>query len=167
MLEGFRIKKGSTKRLTAIFVDTAGIAKTGLTVGVRVIRVSDDKFLKSDGTWTASPSTEYTATEWDGTNMPGVYYFDFAVPDGLDEYLIRFDGGAGAANRYQFTWLEAVVIDEADMHKVKAALVNKQKQSIADGVVTIYDDDDTTELVTLTPSVDDVDDPTQNILTPS
>ena len=166
MLDGMRVKKNSTRRLTAVFVDSAGNAKTGLAVTVRVIRVSDDKFLKNDATWTASPSTEYTATEWDGTDMPGVYYFDFALPDAIDQYFVRFDGSAGVANRYQYAWLEAVKLDEADLHKAKAALVNKQKQMIADGVVTIMDDDGTTSLMTLTPNVDDVDNPTENILTP-
>ena len=167
MLEGMRVKRNSTRRLTAVFVDSVGNAKTGLAVTVRIIRASDDEFLKNDATWTASPSTEYTATEWDGTDLPGVYHFDFALPDAIDQYFVRFDGGTAAANRYQYTWLEAVALDEADLHKAKAALVNKQKQTIADGVVTVYDDDDTTELVTLTPSVDDVDNPTENVLTPA
>ncbi len=167
MLDTKRVKKGATPRLVALFVDTAGALKTGLTVTVRVIRTSDDEFLKNDATWTAAPSTEYTATEWDNTNEPGVYYFDFALPDSIDQYLIRFDGSGSAATRYQFAWLEAVKLDEADIHEAKAALVNKQKQSISDGVVTIYDDDGTTPLVTMAPSVDDVDNPTENILTPS
>lgn len=112
MFDAIRAKKGTTQRLTAMFVDTAGALKTGLTVSVRVIRVSDDKFLKNDATWTAAPSTEYTATEWDSANMPGVYYYDFAIPDtkAPDEYMIRFDGSADAATRYQFAWLEAIDI---------------------------------------------------------
>ena len=54
-----------------------------------------------------------------------------------------------------------------EIHKVKAALVNKRIQTIATGVVLIKDDDASTTLVTLTPSVDDADNPTQNIITPS
>ena len=167
MLECMRVKKNTTKRLVAIFVDSSGSLKTGLTVTVRVLRTSDDKFLKNDGTWTMTPSTEYTATEWDGTDMPGVYYFDFSLPDAIDQHLVRFDGSDEAANRHPFAWVEAVKLDELDMHKAKAALVNKQKQTISDGVVTIYDDDGTSSLITMTPSVDDVDDPTENVLTPS
>jgi hypothetical protein len=166
MLESTRVKKNSTRRLVAVFVDAAGAAKTGLTVTVRILRASDDQYLKNDGTWTAAPSTEYGATAWDGTNMPGVYCFDFTLPDVIDQYFVRFDGSTGAANRYQYAWLEAVRLNEEDLHKAKAALVNKQKQSISTGVVTILDDDGTTALMTLTPSVDDVDNPAENILTP-
>ncbi|MBN2560667.1 MAG: hypothetical protein JXQ75_07030 [Phycisphaerae bacterium] len=167
MFDCIRVKKGTTERLTATFVDATGDLKDGLTVTVRVIRSTDDKYLKNDGTWTAAPSTEYSAAELDGTNMPGVYYFDLSLPDAIDQYLVRFDGSADAANRYQFARIEAVRLDEEDLQKAKAALVNKQKQTIADGVVTIYDDDGTTSLVTMTPGVDDVDNPTENILTPS
>ena len=167
MFDCIRVKKGTTHRLVATFVDTAGDLKDGLAVTVRAMRAGDNKFLKNDGTWTSTPSTEYTATEWDGTNMPGVYTFDFSIPDAIDQYIVRFDGGAGAANRYQYAWVEAVKLDEADLHKAKAALVNKQKQTISDGVVTVYDDDGSTELVTLTPSVDDEESPTENILMPS
>jgi hypothetical protein len=167
MLESIRVKKNSTRRLVAVFVDAAGASKTGLTITVRVLRVSDDQYLKNDGTWTAAPSTEYPATAWDGTNMPGVYYFDFALPDAIDQYFVRFDGSTGAANRYQYAWLEAVKLDEADLHQAKAVLVNKQKQTISTGVVTVMDDDGTTALMTMTPSVDDVDNPTENILTPT
>ena len=167
MLESIRVKKNSTRRFVGIFVDAAGNAKTGLSPTVRVLRASDDKYLKNDDTWTAAPSTEYAAAEWNAENVPGVYYFDFSLPDAVDEYALRFDGGAGAANRYQYAWIEAVPIDEADLHKAKAVLANKQKQAIATGVVTIMDDDGATSLITLTPSVDDVDNPTENILTPS
>ncbi len=144
--------------------EIAAVLRSGRT---RVLKAGGDQYMKNDGTWTAVPSTEYTATAWDGVHMPGVYYFDFSLPDAVDEYALRLDGGAGAANRYQYAWIEAVPIDEADMHKAKAALVNKQKQAIATGVVTIMDDDGATSLITLTPSVDDVDNPTENVLTPS
>ncbi|MFH1419450.1 MAG: hypothetical protein ABII12_14335 [Planctomycetota bacterium] len=167
MFDCLRVKKGTTCRLLAAYVNAAGGFENGLTVTVRVMRAGDNKFLKSDETWTSAPSGEHTATEWDGSNMPGVYYFDLLLPDTIDQYLIRFDGGAAAANRYQFAWIETVRLDEADLHKAKAALVNKQVQTIDTGVVTIKDDDGTTDLVTLTPGVDDVESPTQNVLTPS
>jgi len=55
----------------------------------------------------------------------------------------------------------------AELHLCKAALVNKQVQTIATGVVQIKDDDAVTTLRTLTPSVDDVNSPTQNVVTPA
>ncbi|MEE8170972.1 MAG: hypothetical protein V3T70_10530, partial [Phycisphaerae bacterium] len=55
----------------------------------------------------------------------------------------------------------------SEVHLAKAAAVNKQIQTIATGVVEIKDDDGTTTLKTMTPSVDDQNAPTQNILTPS
>jgi hypothetical protein len=166
MLDCAYVKKGSTQRLVALFMDAAGGLKTALNVGVRVIRKSDGHYLRDDGTWAAVPNGEPAATEWDAIYDPGVYFFDWTVPDAIDEYLVRFDGGNAAANRYQFVYLRAVKIDAADLHKAKAALVNKQVQTIHTGVVTIKDDDGATALMTLTPSVDDTDNPMQNILTP-
>ncbi len=167
MLDSIRVKKGTTRRLIAVYVDAAGALKTGLAVGVRVVRVSDGKYLKNDGTWSSTPTSEPAGVEWSAANNPGVYYYDFAVPAASDQYLLRIDGGSAAANRYAYAWLEAVAVDDADLYKIKAALINKQKQAIATGVVTIMDDDGSTPLVTLTPSVDDPDSATQNILTPS
>ncbi len=54
-----------------------------------------------------------------------------------------------------------------ELHLVKAMLANKQIQTIATGIVEVKDDDGTTTLKTLTPSVDSTTSPTQNILTPS
>ncbi|MCK6483613.1 MAG: hypothetical protein L6R00_05705 [Phycisphaerae bacterium] len=51
-----------------------------------------------------------------------------------------------------------------ELHLCKAALVNRQVQTIATGVVQIMDDDGVTPLRTLTPIVDDVNAPTQNVL---
>jgi len=167
MFDAMLVKKGSTRRLVAVLVDAAGALKTGLTVGVRVVRSSDGQYLKNDGTWAASPVDEPSAAEWDAANLPGVYYWDFALPDALTAYLVRFDGGGGAANRYQFAWIEAVKTGDADLHAAKAVLANRQKQTISTGVVTVYDDDGATALLTLTPSVDDADNPTENILTPA
>jgi hypothetical protein len=55
----------------------------------------------------------------------------------------------------------------SELHLCKAALVNKQVQTIATGVVQIKDDDGATTLRTLTPSIDDPDAPTQNVITPT
>jgi hypothetical protein len=167
MFDCMLVKKGAARRLVAVFVDGGGGLKAGLTVGVRVVRKSDGEYLEGDGSWASSPSAEHAAAEWDAVNLPGVYCFDWALPEALDEYLVRFDGGSGAANRYQFAYVQAVAVDAADMHKVKAALVNKQVQTIGTGEVAIMDDDGVATLVTLTPAVDDVSSPTRNILSPS
>jgi hypothetical protein len=167
MLDCIRVKKGSSQRLIAVFVDVAGAGKTGLIVSVRVLRASDGKYLADDASWNVSPTSEPTAAEVSATHNPGVYEYEFAMPDALDQYLIRMDGTAAAANRYVYGRIEAVATGDADLHKVRAALVNRQTQSIADGVVTIMDDDGVTPLVTLTPSVDDPDNASENILTPS
>lgn len=55
----------------------------------------------------------------------------------------------------------------AELHQCKAALVNRQAQTIATGVVQFFDDDGVTVVRTLTPTVNDPDAPTQNILVPS
>lgn len=162
-----KVKKGTTERIEAIYVDAAGSLLTGLTATVRIQRSSDGKFLKNDGTWTATPSSEYVAGESDPTNRPGEYAFDFQLPDALDTYSVRFDGGSAAANRYQFGTIEAVADGEDDFHKAKAVLANRQEQDISTGVVTVMDDDGVTPLLTLTPSVDDPDNPTKNILSVS
>ena len=162
-----KVKKGTTERIEAVFVDSAGSLVTGLTTTVRIQRAGDGKFLKNDGTWTATPSSEYAAVESDATNRPGEYAFDFQMPDALDTYSVRFDGGIAAANRYQFGTITAVPDGDGDLHEMKAVLANRQEQEIATGVVTVMDDDGATPLLTLTPSVDDVDNPTKNILSVS
>ncbi len=164
MLDCLRVEKGTTERIVATFVDSAGALLGGLTVTVRVQRASDGHFLNGDGTWTAAPATEHVAAKIDATNRPGEYAFLFSMPDTTDEYDIRFDGGTTAANRYQFGSIKAVADAEGDLHVAKAVLANKQKQDIATGVVTVMDDDGVTPLLTLTPTVDDEDNPTKNIL---
>lgn len=61
----------------------------------------------------------------------------------------------------------ALVGTSYDAHLAKAALANKQNQTISSGVVAIRNNADDGTLVTLTPSVDDNDNPTINTLTPS
>lgn len=167
MNDCLRVEKGKTETIQAVFVDVTGALKTGLSVVVRIQRASDGQFLKNDNTWTASPSTEYTAAETDATNRPGEYAFDFALPDVLDTYSVRFDGGSGVANRYQFGELKAVADAEGDIHIARAVLANRQEQDISTGVVTVMDDDDVTPLLMLTPGVDDEENPAKNILVAS
>ena len=167
MYDCLRVHKGTTEAINAAFLDTTGAMKTGLTVTVRIQRASDARYLKNDGTWTATPATEYTATELDATNRPGEYAFSFAVPDALDTYDIRFDGGAGAANRYQFGKLKAVDDADGDIHIAKAVLANRQEQIISTGVVTVMQEDGVTPLLTFTPGVDNEENPTRNVLTVS
>lgn len=94
------IRKNTTLRLKWTFVTGAGAGATGLTPVVRIKRQSDGFFLKSDGTWVTPVAAEYTMTAVDATNLPGQYYFDWAVPNTDESYSIRLDGTSGAANRY-------------------------------------------------------------------
>lgn len=162
-----KAKKGTTERILAIFTDAGGSPVSGLSATVRVQRKSDSYFLQSDSTWLMTPSDDSTAVELDASNLAGVYYFDFALPDALDEYVIRFDGSASAAPRYLFGILRAVADGDGDLKLARAILGNKQGQTIATGVVTVYDDDGETPLITLTPSVDSASNPKANIITPS
>lgn len=149
----YKAKKNTTYRLQAAYKSATSPGVTGLTVTMRILRRSDSKYLKNDATWTASPSTEYTATEASATNRPGVYYFDFALPNTLDTYDVRFDAGSTLGNdRYLYGTLEAVGMSDADVNKLRAFMVNKRSQDVATGIVTVYDDDAVTTLLTLTPS---------------
>lgn len=166
-MDNITIKVSEAQRLYMVFESAAGAGETGLTVTLRIRRESDGKYLKNDGTWTASPSTEYTATEASATDLPGVYYFDFTPPATADKFLIRWDGSASATDRYQFRYVRSAKMNATDLHLMKAIIANKQRQAIATGVVTIMDDDASTPLKTLTPSVDSASSPTMNIWTPS
>jgi len=160
-----RARKNTTERIVVTFVDAAGAPKSGLTVAVRIRRKSDGQYLNDGDTWTATPGAEHSAAAVDATNAPGVYAFDFAVPDALDEFDIRFDGGSTAANRFQFGVLRAVAEGDGDLHLIKAVVAHSQEQTIATGVVTVMDDDGSTPLLMLTPGVDDELNPTKNVLT--
>ncbi len=159
--------KGLTHRIVAILVDTAGSPTAGLSASLRIQRQSDGQYLQSDNTWDASPSDDPALTQTDNTNLPGVYHFDFALPDAVDRYTVRVDGSASAHPRYLFGRLIATVDRDGDLKLARAMLANQQQQAIATGVVTVMDDDGTTPLITLTPTVDDTANPTLNILTPS
>jgi len=167
MIESIQAKKGTTKRVVVVFYNTFGGPKTGVSVTVRVVLASDNLYLQSDGSWGASPQADPTAVEWSSANSPGIYYFDFQLPDAVNSYLITFDGGNSVQTRFVYAWLDAVSADETDLHRVKAVLANRQQQEIASGIVTVMDDDGLTPLLTLTPGVDNVDNPTTNVLTVS
>jgi len=159
--------KGTTHRIVAILGDNSGTPTAGLTATLRIRRQSDGLYLQNDGTWAEGPTTDPTLSETDSTDLPGVYHFDFVLPDTLDQYTIRADGSTTAHPRFLFGLLTTVVDSDGDLKLARAVLANKQQQAIANGVVTVMDDDGVTPLLTLTPSVDDAANPTLNILTPS
>lgn len=167
MIEINRAKKNTTKRIVAAYFSTLGVPKTGANVSVRVVRASDSQYLQSDGSWATTPQADPAAVEWSPVNSPGIYYFDFQLPDAVDSYVIAFDGNGGVSQPHQYVSLEAVAVDEADLRRAVAILANRQEQDIATGVVTVLDDDGVTPLLTLTPSVDDMNSPTKNVLTVS
>lgn len=161
-----RVKVGTAHRIIMVFRDSTGARKTGLTVTMRIRRKSDGKYLKNDATWTASPSTEYTATETDSTNMPGWYHFDFTLPATEDTYYVSADGSSTliAANRYQEGEILGVKLNEADIHKFAAFMLNKVVQNIGTGLVDVYDDDGVTVLYSLDIGQDDPATPTERIV---
>jgi len=144
-------KTGAVETIIAVFHTTSGALQTGLTPVVRIRRLSDDFYMDNTGTWAAAPGTEPTMTEVSATNSPGEYEYAFTLPTTVDTYHIRLDGTAGTADRWQFGELRGIEFDTTDLHKAKAALVNKQIQTVSTGVVVIRNDDDTANLVTLTP----------------
>lgn len=148
-------KPGDTVPLEAIYVDDSGALKTGLTPTVRVLRSSDSKFLKNDGTWTVSPSTEYTMSAMDATNLAGRYLYSFVIPstDAAGTiYYIRLDGTSSAANRYQHMTIQTASGTLDDMGKILAAACGKQVQELNGankGRITFYDRDGSTVLFRL------------------
>lgn len=162
-----RATKGTTHKIVMVLRDSVGDLADGLSVTIRVRRASDGAYLQSDASWDSAPSSDPAAVETDSTDFPGVYHYDFALPDQIDRYTVRIDGSATASPRYLFGALMAVSDGDGDVKLARAMLTNKQQQAIATGVVTVMDDDGVTPLLTLTPSVDDVANPTLNILTPS
>lgn len=115
------------------------------------------------------PCTELgTASKYYAANMP-------SVSAGQYQVWVRAQAGGSPAesdstNNVPF-WISwdgnAMVGREYDAHVAKAALTNKQTQTIATGVVEIRNNADNGTLVTLTPSVDNADNPTTNTLTSS
>ncbi len=105
MIDTLRVARGSTRKITAFFVDSAGNGVTGLTLAVRVWRESDGFFLQeTDDGFLATVDDFATGDaeveELDASLKPGYYEFAFAIPDADDVYTIRIDGSASAANRF-------------------------------------------------------------------
>lgn len=59
-------------------VDGSGVPVSGLTVTVRIQRVSDSKWLQSGGTWNTTPY-DHAMSEVSLTHLPGVY--KYAIPE--------------------------------------------------------------------------------------
>lgn len=153
------VDKNSTHRIVAFFVNASGAGLTGLSPTLRIRRDSDGTYWdKDDDSFNAAPD-DGTMTETDSTYAAGWYHYEFSVPNTFEEYSVQADGGASAANRYQAGRMIACV-------KADSVVGNKSEQAVATGVVTVYASDASTAMHTMTPSVDDADDPTKNILTP-
>lgn len=165
-------KPGDTVPIEAVFIDSGGALKTGLTPTVRVRRTSDSKFLKNDATWTASPSTEYTMSAVDGTNLPGLYRFALAIPltDAVGtEYQVRCDGTSTAANRYQHLTIKTESNTLSDLARIYAAAAGKQVQELNGankGRITFYDRDGSTVLFYLVVTEDLESSPATRTFTP-
>ncbi len=136
MLDTIRAKRNATLVLWAKFVDSANEPVIGLDVTVRVIRQSDGYFLV-DGTpitWSETPdddfllSTDAELLEVNATNFPGWYILAFAVPDADDTYVVQWDGGAAAANRYQ---QDMVIADAATTNLIAAGDAYTATQGLA------------------------------------
>ncbi len=150
MIESARVLKDATRRITAVFVDSSGNGVTGLSPSIRIHDEDQSEFLRNDGTWGAI-GTDYTMTEVDATNLPGLYAFDFTLRGTSTTYDVRVDGGGTPANRYGWSEIIAVDSDETELHLVKAMVANKREHTISTGVDKVYDDDGTTVLRTMTP----------------
>ena len=159
MMSSQRVLQGSTTPITATFVDAAGVGLTGLSPTIRVYDRGANQYLKNDGTWvTGAPvGDEYTMTETDPADLPGVYHFGFTLRDSETSYDVRADGGISAANRYQDGEVIAVVSDESELHVAFAMLANERVHTISTGADEIMDNDGQTTLRTMTPT-DDGDD---------
>jgi hypothetical protein len=154
MISSQRVRKGTTTRVTASFVDESGVALTGLTPTLRVYDRATGDFLKDDGTWVSpAPSgEEYAMSETDASDLPGLYHFDFDVPDSVTGFDLRADGGASAGNRFQCGEILAVESDESELHLAFAMLANRRRHTVSTGVDEVMDNDGTTVLRTMTPT---------------
>ncbi len=154
MIANERVLKGATTRLTANFLDANGSALAGLSPEIRIFDRTTGRYLKDDGTWVLSvPAwSEYRMSETSAGDFPGLYYFDFAVPDSVSGFDIRADGGSSAGNRYQFGELLSVDSDESELHLAFAMLANRRQHTISTGVDVVMDNDGATVLRTMTPT---------------
>jgi len=157
-------KVGSTKTLFMQWTGYSALPQSGLSPLIRIKRLSDGKFLKSDLTWSTTPA-DPTMTEIDATNFPGFYKFDLALLSTTDTYVISYDGTTSVPSNVRFKWdqLTGIEFSTLDINKAKAVLVNKQKQTTSTGIVIVRDDSDTNDLITFTPTVTT----TERIITPS
>jgi hypothetical protein len=69
------IQQGETSRIWVMARDSANAGVTGVTIDISIRRDSDG-FWWNGTTFTSAHSTD-TFTEVDGTNLPGLYYYDF------------------------------------------------------------------------------------------
>lgn len=154
------VDKNSTRRIYAHLRTSATANLTGASPTVTIKRKSDGYFWNGS-TFAALAASEFM-TQLDATNCAGVYYYDFAIPNDHEEYLIWIDGTASATYIRHFVeaWRAGIAPE------TRAG--NYQEQTIATGVVKVYDgDDDTTEIHTLTPGKDSASNPTKSTWTPS
>lgn len=151
MIDSVRVLKDGSHRITGVLVDSAGDGVIGLSPSIRIHDRVADEYLKNDASWSASPGTDYTMTETDATNLPGLYHYDFTLRGTATAYDVRTDGGSTPANRYAWGEIIAVDSDETELHLVKAMVANKREHTVSTGVDKVFDDDDTTLLRTMTP----------------
>lgn len=147
---------------------SGGLRKTGkaATLTLRIVRSSDGYMLDwSDWTFKASGWTTLnkTATEHDATNNPGVYYWvigssasiDHLLPEAFsdDEYLLEVEESTLPVHQS-----ERYLVRERRMTDMLHVQLLANKRALANGGTnnyTIYEDDDSTAL--LTKSVTDKD----------
>lgn len=106
------IAPGKTARFLAFFQDsTTGLGVTGLTVAVNVNR------------GTTNAVSAGSATALDATNMPGVYYYDYAIPAGYEGIVIAYFSTAtssvsqrGLASLYVVSTFAADSVWNADVN---------------------------------------------------
>jgi len=154
MIASERVLKGSTTRITSLFVNDSGEGLVGLSPTIRVYDRGANQYLKNDGTWVsgAPVGSENVMIETDGVDLPGVYHFDFALRGTLTSYHLRSDGGSASANRFQDGEIVAVSSDEAELHTAFAMVANERVHTVSTGVDVILDNDGTTTLRTMTPT---------------
>jgi len=108
------VRPSSTERIHALALDESLDPVTGKTdLLISIWRVSDGFYLDfNDSTFKAAGWTtrQTPMTEFDATNAPGEYYYDFSVPAGDEVYIARVDQSPGTdvANLPQLGELRAV-----------------------------------------------------------
>jgi hypothetical protein len=112
----YKFARGAVIPIEAQFWTNASprVGKTGLTPTLSIMRLSDDKFLKSDATWVTPESTLYTLAPVDATHRPGLYLKSWTPPDQNDRYRVLIDAGTSTSisDRYIVAEIEVLVADE-------------------------------------------------------